>query len=251
MNASDRRKPLISVNGCWRAIACGAVLLIVIGSSRSAIAGCPCGKTWPHLICRHHGMGHAVGPGDIVNADGGGHWYWVRSPEEERRVAMNLFNRYCIRCHGVDGRGVWDIPDVPDFNNHVWQATRPDDYRSRVILEGRGAVMPSFRGIITLEESWALARYLHKFKPGTEISRPGLGPALAAPPAAGSPAGTKPPTTAPATPPVGANPATPPPAPASAPPAAGSPAGTKPATTPPASAANTRNSMTRAMIQWR
>ena len=59
---------------------------------------------------------------------------------------MNLFNRYCIRCHGVDGRGVWDIPDVPDFTNTTWQATRPDSYRTRVILQGRGAVMPAFQG---------------------------------------------------------------------------------------------------------
>ena len=100
-------------------------------------------------------------------------------------MAMNLYNRYCIRCHGVDGRGVWDIPDVPDFSNTVWQASRPEAYRSRVILEGRGAVMPAFRGTITLEESCALARYLQTFVPGTEISRPGLGhetPAVSSPP---------------------------------------------------------------------
>jgi hypothetical protein len=46
-----------------------------------------------------------------------GTWYWLRSPTEEKRAVMGLYNRYCIRCHGVDGRGVWDIPDVPDFTN--------------------------------------------------------------------------------------------------------------------------------------
>ena len=100
---------------------------------------------------------------------------------------MNLYNRYCIRCHGVDGRGVWDIPDVPDFTHPVWQATRPDDYRSRVILEGRGAVMPAFRGTLTLEEACAMARYLHTFLPGTEVSRPDLGTAAAAPPVGNPP----------------------------------------------------------------
>src|SRR5262249_52463696 len=144
---------------------------------------CPCGKRLPHLRCHAHTMGHAVGPGDIVNSDIGGTWYWLRSPEQERRVVMSLYNRYCLRCHGVDGRGVWDIPDVPDFTNTVWQATRPDDYRSRVILEGRGAVMPAFRGTLTLEEACAMARYLHTFVPGTEVSRPGLGPAEPAAPA--------------------------------------------------------------------
>lgn len=171
----------------WLLAACVALLALVVATGQ-ALAGCGCGKPWPHLICRKN-LGHAVGPGDIVNADTGGHWMWMRSPEQERRVAMTLFNRYCIRCHSVDGRGVWDIPDVPDFANVVWQNTRPDEYRSRVILEGRGAVMPSFRGIITVEESWALARYLHSFLPGNEVSRPGLRPPTSPSPGA-TPAAT-------------------------------------------------------------
>jgi mono/diheme cytochrome c family protein len=131
----------------------------------------------------------------VSNVEFGGNWYWMRSPEQERRVVMNLYNRYCIRCHGVDGRGVWDIPDVPDFTNPVWQATRPDPYRCRVILEGRGAVMPAFRGTLTLEEACAMAGYLHTFVPGTEVSKPVLGP-------------TTPPPAQPAAPPTPAPPAT-------------------------------------------
>jgi hypothetical protein len=202
MVASDHPKDSSRLKGWWFMIAVGAAM-VAAAIAGPAYAGCPCGKTWPHLICHKHGMAHAVGPGDIINADTGGSWYWLRSPEQERRVVMNLYNRYCIRCHGVDGRGVWDIPDVPDFTNVVWQETRPDDYRSRVILEGRGAVMPAFRGTLTLEEACAMARYLHTFVPGNEISRPGLGPAAApvagtAPPAAANPpAATVPATTIP------------------------------------------------------
>jgi mono/diheme cytochrome c family protein len=105
----------------------------------------------------------------------GGTWYWLHSPDEEKRVMSGLFNRYCIRCHGVDGRGVWDIPGVPDFTNTVWQASRSDGDIARIILEGRGAVMPSFRGTLSLEEAWAMARYLRTFVPGTETSRPDFG----------------------------------------------------------------------------
>lgn len=107
--------------------------------------------------------------------------YWMRSPEQEQRVVMNLYNRYCVRCHGVDGRGVWDIPDVPDFTNAVWQTSRSDDQLARLTLEGRGAVMPAFRGTFTLEESYAMARYLRSFVPGTEVSRPILPPNPAPP----------------------------------------------------------------------
>jgi cbb3-type cytochrome c oxidase subunit III len=211
MDADDRPKLLGHLRRRWCAIAC-ATAILAAAIPRPASADCGCGKTWPHLICRTHVFGHMPGPGDIINADTGGSWYWMRSPEQERRVVMGIFNRYCIRCHGVDGRGVWDIPDVPDFTNAVWQNTRPDEYRARVILEGRGAVMPTFRGTLTLEEAAAMARYLHTFAPGNEVSRPGLGPAAAAPAAPSAPA------TAPAVipPPVSRIPAATSPAPASA-----------------------------------
>ena len=101
-----------------------------------------------------------------------GAWYWMRSPEQEKRVIMSLYNRYCIRCHGVDGRGVWDIPDVPDFTNGRWQVSRSDAQIVRGTLEGRGACMPAFRGTLTLEEAWAMARYLRTFMPGSEMPRP-------------------------------------------------------------------------------
>ncbi len=109
--------------------------------------------------------------------DIGGNWYWLRSPDEEKRVVIGLYNRYCIRCHGVDGRGVWDIPGVPDFTNARWQASRSDGQLARIILEGRGAVMPPFRGALSLEEAWAMARYLRTLLPGTEVSRPDFGTA--------------------------------------------------------------------------
>ena len=103
-----------------------------------------------------------------------GTWYWLRSPDQEQRTVNALFNRYCIRCHGVDGRGVWDMPDIPDFTNARWQACRSDDELARIILEGRGAVMPPFRGTLSLEEAYAMARHLRSFA-ATPASRPDLG----------------------------------------------------------------------------
>ena len=119
---------------------------------------------------------HRTGPcRDCDGSDVGGSWHWMRSPDEEKRVVMGLYNRYCIRCHGVDGRGIWDIPGVPDFTNTRWQASRPDDHIVRIIIEGRGAVMPQFRGTLSLEEAWAMARHLRTFVPGTEVLKPDLG----------------------------------------------------------------------------
>jgi hypothetical protein len=127
--------------------------------------------------------GHASGNPPIciegVQTTGelGGTWYWMRSPEQEKIAVIGLYNRYCIRCHGVDGRGIWDIPNVPDFTNARWQASRSDGQLTRAILEGRGACMPPFRGTLTLEEGWAIARYLRSFIPGTEVSPPDVSPA--------------------------------------------------------------------------
>jgi hypothetical protein len=125
-----------------------------------------------------HWGNHGCAPscqGPCPGVDDFGTWYWLRSPEEERRIISGYFNRYCIRCHGVDGRGVWDIPGVPDFTNPVWQNSRSDAQIARIILEGRGAVMPPFRGALSLEEAWAMARYLRTFVPGTETPKPDFG----------------------------------------------------------------------------
>lgn len=226
MGVGDCLERRILARAARPAIVGVALLFVAMVGNPRASADCACGKSWPHLRCAarlHHVAGHLPAPADLSNPEFGGTWYWVRSPEQERRMVMNLFNRYCIRCHGVDGRGVWDIPDVPDFTNTVWQASRPEQYRARVILEGRGAVMPSFRGVITLEEAHALARYLHSFVPGREVSRPGLGhegssstpPTRSAVPSASTPTSTPPATTTPSPTPV--------PAPSPAPPSPNTP----------------------------
>ena len=138
-----------------------------------------------------YGSQPCVDSNPLLGGPMGGTWNWSRSPEEEKGVAASLFNRYCIRCHGIDGRGVWDIPGIPNFTNVRYQSSRSDDQLARAIMQGRGAVMPPFRGVLTLEESWTLARYVRSFIPGTEISRPddnepvkaGPQPAPALPPA--------------------------------------------------------------------
>lgn len=99
----------------------------------------------------------------IANGAFAGDWHWSRSPEQEKRVVVALYNRYCVRCHGVDGKGVWDIPDVPDFTNVRWQQCRSDEQIVRLIIEGRGACMPAFRGTLSIEETWAMSRYLRTF----------------------------------------------------------------------------------------
>ena len=151
----------------------GAICVLAVSATLFVASATRESKAGP-LLSR---LGHGRASGCCDDAgpptdDVGGTWYWLRSPEEEKRVAAGLYNRYCIRCHGVDGRGVWDIPGIPNFTNTVWQSSRSDGQIARIILEGRGAVMPTFRGVLSLEEAWAMARYLRTFVPGTETPRP-------------------------------------------------------------------------------
>ena len=113
-----------------------------------------------------------------------------RSLEEEKQESKGLFSLHCIRCHSGDGKGAWDIPNVPDFTNVRWQELRSDAERARIILEGRGAVMPAFRGTLTLPQAWALGRHLRTFVSGTEAPRPNL--TNPAKPGATSPAPARP-----------------------------------------------------------
>jgi mono/diheme cytochrome c family protein len=166
----------------WAA-ATGAVSLLSAAALVGVMAGPPDVRAGSFF---RRGSHAGCGPGGCVveappTDDVGGTWYWLHSPDEEKRVVMGLFNRYCIRCHAVDGRGIWDIPGVPDFTNARWQTSRTDGQLARIILEGRGAVMPPFRGALSLEEAWGMARYLRTFDPAIQVSRPDLGPSGARP----------------------------------------------------------------------
>jgi hypothetical protein len=157
LHRAKRRKIGFALSG----LALVLLALILINPGQMQADFVPRGRPAKQPACR-----------DDDNGVLGGSWFWMRSPDEEKRHVMGLFSRYCIRCHGADGSGVWDIPDVPNFKNAKWQSSRSDAQLSRIIIEGRGAVMPPFRGTVTLEESWALARHLRSFVPGTELLRP-------------------------------------------------------------------------------
>jgi cytochrome c553 len=119
-----------------------------------------------HWFHPHHDDGGP--PVDGVGQD----WLWDRSPDLEQVVVASLYNRYCMRCHGSDGRGTWNMPRLPDFSNPHWQASRSNAFIERAIIQGRWGCMPAFREVISCQEAAALACYLRTFVPGTELSRP-------------------------------------------------------------------------------
>jgi mono/diheme cytochrome c family protein len=92
------------------------------------------------------------------------------------RLATGLFRQYCLICHGGDGRGAEmraSMPTIPDFTSRAWQETVSKPQLVVSILDGKGTLMPPFRGRVSDEQAQDLAAYVRAF-----------GPARAAPPQA-------------------------------------------------------------------
>ncbi len=146
----------------WTTLSLAVVFIVGHALSGSLSTEAQAGP-W-HWFRHHHDEGLPV---DGVAQE----WLWDRSPDLEQVVVASLFNRYCMRCHASDGRGTWNMPNLPDFTNPHWQATR-----TNAMIEAR-----SFRGAgdacrRSAKSSHARKprhwRYIRTFVPGTELSRP-------------------------------------------------------------------------------
>jgi quinol-cytochrome oxidoreductase complex cytochrome b subunit len=87
---------------------------------------------------------------------------------ERLRVASGLYRQYCLTCHGVDGRGSEmrpAMPALPDFTNPAWQEGVSNPHLAVTILDGKGALMPTFRGRVGDEQAQDLAAYVRAFGP--------------------------------------------------------------------------------------
>ncbi len=92
------------------------------------------------------------------------------SPEmaERTRVATGLYRNYCLICHGADGRGAEmkaSMPAIPDFTDRAWQQGVGTPQLTVSILDGKGALMPAFRGRVNDDQARDLAAYVRAFGP--------------------------------------------------------------------------------------
>jgi mono/diheme cytochrome c family protein len=98
------------------------------------------------------------------------------APEDAVRLgaATGLFRQYCLVCHGTDGRGTAlrpSMPTIPDFTNPAWQAGVSKPQLAASILEGKGTLMPSFRGRVSEAQARDLAAYVRAFGPERAAAR--------------------------------------------------------------------------------
>jgi mono/diheme cytochrome c family protein len=89
------------------------------------------------------------------------------------RIGANIFQQYCIVCHGPDGTGSImrpRMPPIPDFTSVAFQNSHSDARIQISILDGKGTLMPANRGRVTDEQAADLMVYLRAFGPKTSIA---------------------------------------------------------------------------------
>ena len=95
----------------------------------------------------------------------------VPSPERAAkvRVAGEFYNINCVACHGPDGRGNAAIriamPALPDFTTREWQTSRDNPQLAISVLDGKGALMPPWRGRVDPALAQDLVAFIRTFGP--------------------------------------------------------------------------------------
>jgi ubiquinol-cytochrome c reductase cytochrome b subunit len=84
------------------------------------------------------------------------------------RAATVLYRQFCLSCHGVDGRGLEmkaAMPAIPDFTSRAWHENVSDPQLGLSVLDGKGTLMPAFRGRVADDQAQDLAAYVRAFGP--------------------------------------------------------------------------------------
>ena len=87
---------------------------------------------------------------------------------QQADAGRGIFQRFCKSCHGSDGRGTTlrdQTPSIPDFTSQVWQQRRSPPELTTTIFEGKGTVMPAFRGKLNEAQVRDLVNFLRALAP--------------------------------------------------------------------------------------
>ncbi|HXD33146.1 MAG TPA: cytochrome c [Pyrinomonadaceae bacterium] len=82
------------------------------------------------------------------------------------KKAKTLFKQYCVKCHGVGGRGETtqgEILGAPNFTESEWQDKFNDSRLINSIKHGRGE-MPSFEKKLSQDQIKVLLAYVRAFR---------------------------------------------------------------------------------------
>jgi len=87
----------------------------------------------------------------------------------EARTAAQLYRKYCVTCHGTDGRSKTSkgrFSHARDLTDKAWQNDVSDERIFNSIMNGRNARgnMPSFSKNLSAEEADSLVKFVRKFR---------------------------------------------------------------------------------------
>ena len=73
-----------------------------------------------------------------------------------------VYQTQCAKCHADDGKGIPSLPDIPNFADAKWQASRTDKKITDVINVGAG-IMPGFKEVLSATEVRAVVKQVRAF----------------------------------------------------------------------------------------
>jgi len=88
------------------------------------------------------------------------------------RMTAGFYRQYCLICHGPDGRGAemrTSMPTIPNFTARPWQEGMSNPQLVVSILDGKGTLMPAFRGRVSDEQAHDLVAYVRAFGPARAV----------------------------------------------------------------------------------
>lgn len=92
----------------------------------------------------------------------------IKPVEASIKQGEALYRRFCVTCHGLDGKGqtdMTDMLDVPpsDFTDGEWKYGATDGEIFSVIREGGQNGMEPFKSKLNEQRTWHLVNYLRTF----------------------------------------------------------------------------------------
>jgi mono/diheme cytochrome c family protein len=90
-------------------------------------------------------------------------------PSDNARTAQQLYRRYCVSCHGTDGRAKTSkgkFSHARDLTDGQWHEDVTDERIFNSIMNGRNVRgnMPSFSNKLNEQEAESLVTFVRKFK---------------------------------------------------------------------------------------
>lgn len=94
----------------------------------------------------------------------------VEASEGVLRMGRQVYVRYCVTCHGLDGKGKTDLAaelETPplDLSDKEWKYGKSDGEIFTLIRDGVGTVMESYATRIPERRMWELVHFIRTLRP--------------------------------------------------------------------------------------